>query len=174
MTFAVKINNMADQTSADAESSSANFEIDTEAFVESMKNKNTKRKTEGDVKKFVEFLKEQDELRKPEELDDAEFDKNLTRFFLLAKRKDGKDYEPDTLKAFQTSLQRHLSEKRPGVNIIEDNAFKHSRDVLIAKRKQLKQSGLENKPNRAEPFIKEEINLLYEQNFLGIGMNLHF
>ena len=114
------------------------------------------------MKRFTEFLVDQ------RELEQSELDKYLARYFLVVKKKDGSEYEPETLKSFQSSLNRYLMDKI-NVNIIEDPAFKHSRDVLSSKKKQLKQMGLGNRPNRAEPFTKEEVNILYEKNYLGTG-----
>jgi len=88
---------------------------------------------------------------------------------MVAKKNDGTEYEPDTLKQFQCSVNRYFAEKKVLVNIIEDKEFKHSRDVLLSKRKQLRQMGKGNRPNRAEPFTKEEIQILYEKNYLGTG-----
>ena len=81
------------------------FEIDTEAFIQSMRNPNTVRKTNSDIKKFTEFLRNtQNEMRAPEEITASEPDNYLARFFMVAKKNDGTEYEPDTLKQFQCSV----------------------------------------------------------------------
>ena len=53
------------------------------------------------------------------------------------------------------------------MNLVEDVEFKHSRDVLMSKRKLLKQQGKGNRENKAEILSKDEINILYEKNLLG-------
>jgi len=74
------------------------FEIDTEAFIQSMSNPNTVRKTNNDIKTFTVFLHSmQNEMRAPEEITVSELDNYLARFFfIVAKKNDGTDYEPDT------------------------------------------------------------------------------
>ncbi|XP_071157837.1 uncharacterized protein KIAA1958-like [Mytilus edulis] len=86
---------------------------------------------------------------------------------MTAKKCDGGDYEPDTLKSIQGSKNRHLTEKRCNIDLIKDKEFKHSRDVLMFKRKLLRQSGKGNKPKKAEPLTKEEIDILYQKKLLG-------
>ena len=89
------------------------FEIDTEAFIQSMRNPNTVRKTNSDIKKFTEFLRStQNEMRTPEEITVSELHNYLARFFMVAKKNDGTEYESDTLKQFQCSVNRYLAEKK--------------------------------------------------------------
>ncbi|CAC5413764.1 unnamed protein product [Mytilus coruscus] len=95
-----------------------------------------------------------------------EIDLLLARFFMTAKKCDGSDYEPDTLKSIQGSINRYLREKHCNIDLIKDKEFKHSRDVLVSKRKLLRQSGKEKK-KKAEPLTKEEIDILYEKRLLG-------
>ena len=52
------------------------------------------------------------------------------------------------------------------INIINDIEFKQSRDVLSAKRKQLKSKGLGNRKRKAERATDEEIHLLYSKHLL--------
>ncbi|KAJ8309919.1 hypothetical protein KUTeg_011784, partial [Tegillarca granosa] len=107
-----------------------NAERATEDFVKSMKNPNTVRKTTSDIKKFTNWLKSQNEQRELHEMQKQELDRYLARFFMTAKKVNGEEFEPDSLKTIQSSINRHLSEMNAGINIIEDNEFKHSRDVL--------------------------------------------
>ena len=48
-----------------------------------------------------------------------------------------------------------------------DRDFIHSRDVLSAKREDLKGKGYGNRKRRADPFTREEIELFYQKNSLG-------
>ncbi|CAG2188645.1 unnamed protein product [Mytilus edulis] len=66
-----------------------------------------------------------------------------------------------------SSINRHLTEKHCNINLIKDKEFKHSRDVLMSKRKLLRQNGKGNKPKKAEPLTKEEIDILYQKKLLG-------
>lgn len=141
---------------------------DTRSFVEKMKNYNTKVKTKSDLGRFREYLQEsQHELRTPEAIPPEELDTYLAKFLLNIRKKDGSEYEPDTLSSFRSSIWRQLRQKGYKHNILSDPAFSHSSDVLLAKRKQLKSMGLGNRPNKSNPFTKEEIELLYERKALG-------
>ena len=92
----------------------------------------------------------------------------LARFYLSVRTKLNREYEPDSLKIIQSSISRYLNEKR-NINILKDKEFQHSRDVIDAKRKELKGKGLGNKKNRSDPFTSEDIYSLYRQNLLGTG-----
>ena len=153
----------------DSEITQAQPDMDTFEFVESMKNKNTVRKTKGDLKKFEEYLRSLNESRAVHEIEPSNLDSYMARFFLSAKRSDGREYEPDSLKSFQSSIHRYLVDKNSNMNPLEDVAFKHSRDVLTSKRKLLKQQGKGNKGNKAEVLTKEDIDVLYGKNLLGTG-----
>ena len=99
-------------------------ENDTFAFVESMKNKNTKSKTTSDLKNFKEWMRNEmrnEKLNEDRNLEDIlprELDIYLARFFLTVRKQDKEEYEPDTLKSFQSSFQRYLAEKGYASNIL--------------------------------------------------------
>jgi hypothetical protein len=101
-----------------------------------------------------------------EEIEPAQLDQYIARLFLSVQNRKGEEYEPDTLKCIQSSINRYLGDKTK-INIINDIEFKHSRDVLSAKRQQLKGKGPGNRKRKAEPFIGHEINLLCSKNLLG-------
>lgn len=141
---------------------------ETRAFVDKMKNYNTKVKTKSDLAKFRNYLKEsQQELRAPETISSEELDGYLAKFMLNIRKNDGSEYEPDTLSSFRSSIWRELREKGYKHNIMTDPSFSHSTAVLLAKRKQLKSQGMGNKPMKSNPFSKEEIEILYQRKALG-------
>ena len=144
-------------------------EADTFNFVESMKNANTKAKTMSDLKKFNEWLLSVGEERSIETIAPEDLDLYMARFFLSIRKKNDKEYEPDSLKSYQSSLHRYLTEKKYNGNILTDESFKHSRDVLSSKRKALKQQGLGNKVLWADPFTDDEMNVLKTKKLLGKG-----
>uniref|UniRef100_A0A8W8NP22 Tyr recombinase domain-containing protein n=1 Tax=Magallana gigas TaxID=29159 RepID=A0A8W8NP22_MAGGI len=131
-------------------------------FVRGLQNTNTRRKNESDLRKFNDYLTKNDEHRNPEEIPVYELDMHLARFFINAKKASGEDYEPDTLKYIQGSVNRYLAEKKLNINIITDKEFKHSLDLL-------RQLGKGNREKIADPLTPEEIDLLYEKNLLGTG-----
>ena len=133
---------------------------ETYEFVESMKNQNTQMKTHSDLKKIHSWLESIGEQRKVESIPSKELDLYLARFFLSVKKKNDKEYEPDTLKAYQANLHRYLADKQYRGNILT---------VLMSKRKSLKQQGLGNKIMRADPFTDEELEILRKKSLLGKG-----
>jgi glycogen synthase len=64
------------------------------------------------------------------------------------RKRDGTEYEPDTLTGIQNSIDCHLKNLKSKVDKKKDEQFTHSRKVLEAKRKQLKSQGKGNKKNR--------------------------
>ena len=50
----------------------------------------------------------------------------------------GDNYEPDSLTAFQRSINRHIQLKRSDIDNIKDRSFATSRAILAAKRKLLR------------------------------------
>ena len=147
-------------------------EEDTSAFVQGMKNKNTSRKTASDLKLIQSYFLSLGEIRDVEDIPPADLNLSLARFFLNVRKSDGGEYEPDSLKGFQSSLARHLTDKNYDSNILIDKLFSHSRDVLCAKRKELKSKGKGNKPNKAEGLTIEDITLLYNKGQFGTGTAL--
>ncbi|XP_052705738.1 uncharacterized protein LOC128181386 [Crassostrea angulata] len=137
-------------------------EDSTFEFVKGLQNTNTRRKIEFDLRKFNDYLTKNGEHRNPEEIPVYDLDMHLARFFTNAKKASGEDYEPDTLKSIQGSVNRYLAEKKLNINIITDKEFKHSRDVLLSKRKLRRQLGKGNREKRADP-------LTHEKNLLGTG-----
>jgi len=145
-------------------------ESETHDFIEAQKNRNTWRKTEGDVKLFTDWLLEgKNERRKLEVIPESELDKYLAMFILSIKKSNGQDYEPDSLVSKYNSVGRYLREKRK-VNINRETAFNHSRDVLSKKCKQLKDAGKGTRSKKAEAFTPEEIAQLKDSKELSLGV----
>ena len=122
-----------------------------------------------DVKLLIEFLREKHDQRNPEDIEAEELNEYLCEFILSVKRKDGKDFEPSSLRGMFSSFNRHLKECKYPVSVIEDVAFERARKCLEAKNKQLKKEGKGNRPNAAEALSDDEISILYEKNLLGIS-----
>ena len=63
-----------------------------------------------------------------------ELDKNLQKFFAEVRKKDGSDYEPDSLRVIITSLERlFLWETGSSISIAKYRDFVNSRKVLEGK-----------------------------------------
>ena len=84
-------------------------------------------------------------------------------FWVSVRSKKKEEYELDTLRGIQSSLNRYLLES-VNINIITDPKFEHLRDVLHAKMKELKAKGLDNNKIKTEPFTKEELVTVQENN----------
>ena len=79
-------------------------------FVIEQQNKNTRAKTTRDVKLLMEFLRETPDQRNPEDNGTEELNEYLCEFILSVKRKDGKVFEPSSLRGMFSSFNRHLKE----------------------------------------------------------------
>ena len=135
--------------------------LDDEAlmqFVDDHKNKNTKRKTQCDLRKWYNWCEGVGEMRKLGCLNEGELDRLLGHFFTTVQKKDGALYESDTLSAFPRSIDRHLTlDLKKTYNILRDPCFTSSRQALKASRKCLCAQGKGNKPNASEGLQSSEI-----------------
>lgn len=162
----------------EAEANAARFlnvtEDDTSNIIQNERNLNTKKVTDSHIALLTKWLKSNNDYRKPEDIPAPELDICLAKFFLSI-WKEGEDdlqnvsrqYEPETLSAIHSSIQRHLSLKKYANNIKKDHVFEHSRAVLAAKKKQLKKLGKGNKAKASQPFTKTELEVFWEKNILG-------
>ncbi|CAG2254716.1 unnamed protein product [Mytilus edulis] len=94
---------MAKLNRADDNVPNVNEVDETAEFIESMKNKNTKRKTASDCNIFTNWLTANNKHRKMEEIPVFELDKLLALFFMKVTKSDETPYEPGTVKAFQSN-----------------------------------------------------------------------
>ena len=119
------------------------------------------------MRALKQFCSTIDETRDPETMIAKELDKLLSRFFKYVTKENGEEYEPISLTSFQRSFQRYFSERKLPFNIVEDDEFSRSRQVLAAKRKSLVQSGFGNKPNATREVTEEEQEKLFETRQFG-------
>ena len=75
------------------------------------------------------------ERRQLTEIPADELDSLLCNFYITAKKKDDTEYEPDTMSSFSRSIQRYLDDNNAKINILKDEQFKVSREVLKSKRR---------------------------------------
>ena len=81
-----------------------NLEKSIDYYIIEQQNKNTRVKTTRDVKLLIEFLREKHDQRNPEDIEAEELNEYLCEFILSAKRKDGKDFEPSSLRGMFSSF----------------------------------------------------------------------
>ena len=87
----------------------------------------------------------------------ATLDKLLGKFFKDIRQQNGGEYESDRISSFQKSIQRHLKELKLPFNILQDEEFRRSREVLAARRKNLVKQGRENMPNACLELTTEAV-----------------
>ena len=69
-------------------------------FIHNQRSKNTRLKTQGDVKRFIEFLHKKRETRKPEHIPPETLDGFIGHFIMDLAKRDGSPYEPGTITGF--------------------------------------------------------------------------
>ena len=93
------------------------------------------------------MLGTRNELRKVEEIPALELNGYMCEFIISVRTKDGKDYEPSSLRSLLGSFERHLKKNSYSASIINDVVFDKTRKVLLCKQKELKKKGKGNRPN---------------------------
>ena len=131
------------------------------------KNEHTIRKTMSSIKRIRMFFNEVGDTRPLEKIPPVALDRLLGLFFRTAKKFDGTDFEPQSLKSFQHSVERYLRDKGYRHNILLDSAFSGCRSALLERKKELRKLGKGNKPNAAPKLTAEEEAALWSCGALG-------
>ena len=139
------------------------------SFIAENKPKNTCQKTNSDLNTWKRWNKSVGENRPIESLSNEELDTLLCHFFINVRKINGDEYEPGSLKDMQRSLERYLQQDcGKKFSIIGHIDFLKSRQVLVAKQKQLRRDfGKGRKPNRAKALTDEEMEKLWDIKQLG-------
>ena len=83
------------------------------------------------------------------------------------RKKDGSDYEPDSLRVMIASLDRHLKEAGSNISIAKDREFVNSRKVLEGKARFLREQGYGKRPRASKALTTEDEELLWSKGLLG-------
>ena len=162
-----RLDENSDEASVEASRTTESQE-EIEGFLKEQKSANTLKKTTTDMNTVARYMKDIGKNEKVENLPAAELDHLLCKFFVNIRKKNGQEYEPDSISGFQRSIQRYLSEKGSNVNILKDKDFEKSRNVLAAKRKSLiHEQGKDSKPQAATALEDEEEDNLFEIGEFG-------
>ena len=94
-------------------------------------------------------------------------DKVLSNFYTEVKKKDGDDYEPESLNIMQSAIKWYLKEKNYPLSIVRSREFHSSQVILNVKTISLRQQGKGKRPNKAQPITPEEELALWEKGQLG-------
>ena len=85
----------------------------------------------------------------------------LQRFYAEIRKRDGNEYEPESLKVMLAALDRYVRENCT-YSILKDKEFEGSRRVLNGKAISLQHKGKGKRPNRADIVTSEEEDILWK------------
>lgn len=118
-------------------------------------NSNTAASTKNWLRRFQKWAAEKDVASDITTIPREELDQVLQHFYAELMKKDGQEYEPESLKVMIAALDRHVREKC-GYSILKDKDFEQSRLVLNGKAIELQKQGKGKKPRRADALTEEE------------------
>ena len=135
-----------------------------QGFIEAQRPDNTTKKTAYDINVWKRFCSSIGEARELETIPAASLNVHLCKFFIDAKKKDGGVYKPASLTSFQRSIQRYPKDKNSTFNLFQDAEFTKSREVLLAKKRELVEKyAKRNRPHAARSITPSEEDLLSAQ-----------
>ena len=140
-----------------------------QSLKENAKNKNTKQSTNNWVKVWKSWAAQEGYDDSIEKYEPEGLNKILEEFYATVRKKDGEDYEPDSLRVMVTAIDGYLTEKEYKHSIIRDKEFKSSKQVLEGKAWLLRQQGKGKRPNKSRSLTTTEENELWEKKKLGKG-----
>jgi len=115
-----------------------------EQFIEELKqgseNRNTKRSTDYWTGIFRQWANTRGENEELESYEVPRVKEALSQFFAELRKENGKEFEPDSLKVMQASLDRYLKRKNYPKSIVRDTEFLSLRELGMGKRPNKAQS----------------------------------
>ena len=107
--------------------------------------KNLKVRTQNDQHRlgwnaYQSWAKERSKKPDLENYTANELDTVLSQFYAELTKKDGKEYEPDSLRVMQASLHRYLKDKNYPKSIITDIDFTKCNKILEGKARTLREN----------------------------------
>ena len=109
-------------------------EEDIKSMMAEASNKNTGKTTSTWLRVFKEWATVKQQTTEIETIPPESLDLVLQQFYAELKKKNGSDYEPESLAVMQASLDRHLREQNYGYSILRDDKFYNSIKFWKAKR----------------------------------------
>ena len=134
---------------------------------ESAASKNTKRTTQTWLTVWRKWCAARNIDDKIECFSPQALDEILTKFYAEVRKKDGSEYEPDSLRVMQASLDRYLRQKNYPDSIISGREFRKSQETLNSKAKVLRCQGKGKRPNRAQPYSRVDEEIFWTEGKLG-------
>lgn len=131
------------------------------------RNQNTANKTRRDLHIVRKFISSKGDNRDIETIPSVELNMYLSELVVVIRRKDGKDFEPSSIRGILASIERYLRQRCTGISIFKDPVFSQTREAMRERFKQLTREGKGTKINAAFALSEEEINILYSKHLLG-------
>ena len=150
------------------------------SFKDNMVSENTKKSTKTSVRRLQSWFKEKHGKQiNLDAISKQEAPQLLKHFFReirqTTKENKSKEYEPGTLQTHRNGLRRYFLERPcpPAVDnfdLEKSSAieFEEVSTMLSMKKKDLKQKGLGNKPNAAQPVETEDIEKMWSSGAIGL------
>ena len=103
-------------------------------FVDSMKNKNTVRKTVTVMRQITNWLEmpPRKETREINKIQANELDNYIGSFLLSIRKANREQYEPHTLTSYHRGIDRYLRDRKYPFSLVVDKEFATSRAVLAS------------------------------------------
>lgn len=125
-------------------------------------NKSTIKKTKLDLKKIERFLALKGETKAIHETDIDLLDEYVANFVLSCKTKQGKDYEPSSIRNMLSSFDRELKRRKYPHTIMDSKGlvFSRTRDAFAAKSTSLKKKRERKQTKRSFPINRCQVGCL--------------
>ena len=140
---------------------------DVQRLVEKNNNKNTLKTTITWVNRFDNWRKARNIIYKLEDIPQQDLDGVLQQFFAEIRKKDGSEYEPESLRTMLSALDRFLRDQGKQCRILKDEQFRNARKVLNGKAIELREKGMGKRKNKADALSDEEEEKLWDTGVLG-------
>ena len=128
---------------------------------ESSKPELNAKKTEAATNVFRTYLRFSDQPTNFEEFNKEKLKNTLMRFYVEARREDGKPYKPSYMHSVRYSLTRYLDFTR-GINIMTDPFFKEANQVFETNLEKLKKTYV-------IPVEEKDVVKLYRSGIFDVG-----
>ena len=114
------------------------------------KTKTRKQSTNNWINVWGAWAEQKGHDKSNEGYEPVALNKILEDFYATLRKKNGEDYEPDSLRIMVTAMDRYLADKGYKYSIIRGREFQSSKQVFEGKARMLRQQGKGKRPNKLE------------------------